>query len=112
MGGAEVQIRGSKANIVGPVDTRPLSCDVDHPDICDRSSRILGQVNVTNQINIRPLDCNIDHPDICDSDRAGRLIGITGRNWNLNYATDSVTVVNTPPNPTPRENLRNNKDDK
>lgn len=115
MGGAEVQIRSSKTTIIGSVNIRPLSCDTDHPDICDRSSRILGiiagnlaqlqQRPVSNELliqlrnsgadidprQIRLLTCS-DQIDVCD--RANRQLGIAGRNWTLNSATDSITVVN------------------
>lgn len=120
MGGAEVQIRGAKATIQGQVNIRPLTCATDSPDICDRSSRLLGIVsgnlsqlqqrsgtfdllvqlrNAGIEIDprqIRQLTCN-DEIDICD--RATRQLGITGRNWNLNSSTDSVTIVNTPSSP-------------
>lgn len=55
MGSAEVQIRGAKATIQGQVDIRPLSCNTDHPDICDRASRLVGIVTTQN-IPLNPIN--------------------------------------------------------
>lgn len=88
MGGAEVQIRGSKITIVGPVDIRPLACDTDHPDLCDRSARLLGLIYGSQNQQLQQLAVTFD--------LITRPYGSQGQQLEQDTVTNSLTSVGHP----------------